>query len=80
MSYGINEPPSHEFEIMQTLLSIAGDVAATKTAVEGLAGPNGRVTALEAQMKTQNFRNWIKTGIVVPIVTGLHLVAKHFGF
>jgi hypothetical protein len=71
---------THEFKIMEILGNIREDVAATKTAVEGLAGPMGRVTMLEQDAKTASNRQWIHTAIILPIVTIGHLTAKHFGF
>jgi hypothetical protein len=70
----------HEFTMMQMLGDIRADVATTKEAVIGLAGPTGRVTALEEAAKTANTRQWYHTAVVIPLVTTAHLVAKHFGF
>jgi hypothetical protein len=70
----------HEFEIMKILGDIGRDVASTKEAVLGLAGPNGRVTMLEQDAKTVSTRQWIHSAIILPVVTVAHLTAKHFGF
>lgn len=69
----------HEFEMMKMLGDIGRDVAATKEAVIGLAGPNGRVTRLEQDAKTAGARQWIHSAIVLPVVTIAHFTAKHFG-
>jgi hypothetical protein len=74
------EPTTHEFEMMRLLGDIRAEVASTKEILVGLAGPTGRVTALEQSARTASTHLWIHSAIVVPVVTTAHLIAKHFGF
>lgn len=62
-------------ELKGELANVKANVAATRAAVESLAGPQGRVTALE---DTQKFQRWY-TYAVVPALAGLHELARYFG-
>lgn len=62
-------------ELVQILLEIKADTAATKKAVEDLSGPQGRVTALEDQAKMQKWYSFA----VVPALASIHAVLSHFG-
>ena len=70
---------SHEFEIMKLLGEIRADCAATKEAVESLAGEQGRVTMLEEAMERSNTRQWLHSAVIVPISAALHLGMKKVG-
>lgn len=61
-------------------IQMASDIGAMKAMLEGLAGPQGRVTALEESAKSAETRQWIHTAVVIPVVTALHLGAKKLGF
>jgi hypothetical protein len=69
----------HEFQIMRILGNISADVAATREAIVGLAGPNGRVTVLEDAARSANRQRWIHSSVILPFITIAHLVAKRFG-
>ncbi len=59
----------------ELLIKIAEDVAATKTAVEALGGPQGRVTKLEESHE----RHFWYTVAIVPFLAIGHAVARKFG-
>jgi len=60
-------------------LQMAEDIGSIKAMLEGLAGPQGRVTALEDDAKTAERRQWIHSAVVIPLVTAFHLGAKKLG-
>lgn len=62
-------------EVFNVLLEIKADVAETKQAVTDLAGPSGRVTALEKQAHTQKVINYV----VMPFLLTAQGLARHFG-
>lgn len=62
-------------EVVKILLDIQKDVSATKTAVEALAGRDGRVTQLEEAAD----RQFWYTMAVVPVFGLLHAFARKFG-
>ena len=59
---------------------MASDIGSIKAMIEGLAGPTGRVTALEEAQKSAEIRGWVKTAIIIPLVGALHIGAKKLGF
>ena len=62
-------------ELKQDIGQVKADMAATRAAVEALAGPQGRVTALE---QSQNFQKYYTYGIA-PVLILLRQIAHHFG-
>jgi hypothetical protein len=62
-------------ETVKILLAIQSEVSATKTMVEGLAGPEGRIKNLE---RDQN-RQWWVTAAVAPTLALMHATARKFG-
>ena len=66
-------------DLVQILLEIKSDTAATRQAIEDLAGPHGRVTVLEESIDSQaKFQKWYNYAIV-PVLASLHELARHFG-
>lgn len=59
---------------MGMLGEIKATVAATKQAVDDLAGPQGRVTKIEAQQVREGWKDWVHTAIVIPLSAGLSVV------
>ena len=59
---------------------MASDIGSIKAMIEGLAGPTGRVTALEEAQKSAEIRGWVQTAIIIPLVGALHIGAKKLGF
>jgi len=64
-----------EPELVQILLEIKADTAATRQAVEDLGGPQGRVTSLENQAHMQKWYSFA----VVPGLASIHALLSHFG-
>jgi hypothetical protein len=62
-------------EIVTILLEIKADTAATRQAIEDLAGDHGRVTRLESAAN----RQWWYTVAVGPAVFALHSIARKLG-
>jgi hypothetical protein len=61
-------------------LQMSQDIGEIKGMLEGLAGPYGRVTALEESAKTADNRFWLQTVVIVPLLSVFHLVARKLGF
>jgi hypothetical protein len=66
-------------QMFDTLNQISGDIGEIKGTLAALTGPQGRITALEDDMKTAERRGWIQTAVIIPVVTALHLGAKKLG-
>lgn len=62
-------------DTVQILLEMKEDLAAVKTAVEGLAGPSGRVTKIE---NSQTRQWWVSTAIL-PVLALTHAIARKLG-
>jgi hypothetical protein len=60
-------------DIKQGLGRVEGTLAATIKAHEE------RFQNIEDTMKTNDTRQWIASGLVIPIVSGLHYIANKFG-
>ena len=60
-------------------LQMSEDIGSIKQMLEGLAGPYGRVTALEEAQKTADTRFWIQTAVIVPLLGAFHVAAKKLG-
>jgi hypothetical protein len=73
------ERRQYNLQMFDALNKISGDIGEIKGTLTSLAGPEGRVTALEEDLKTQERRSWIQTGVIIPVVTALHLTAKKLG-
>jgi len=67
-------------EMFTTLTTISENIGHIKGTLEGLAGPTGRVTALEEAQDRAETRSWIQTAIVIPMVGALHIGAKKLGW
>lgn len=70
-----NDLVSILLELKGEVAGVRADVAATRAAVESLAGPQGRVTALE---ESQNFQKYY-TYAIAPVLILLRQIAHHFG-
>ena len=71
---------SDHYERREYNLQMASDIGSIKAMIEGLAGPTGRVTALEEAQKSAEIRGWVQTAIIIPLVGALHIGAKKLGF
>ena len=67
-------------QMFATLNAISGDIGEIKGTLEALAGPQGRVTAIEDAQKSAEIRGWVQTAIIIPLVGALHLGAKRLGW
>lgn len=62
-------------QVLTELGNIKATCASTAEKVEALAGPNGRVTALESSQK----RQFWYTVAVMPIIAGFHAGLRKLG-
>lgn len=60
-------------------LQMAEDIGSIKAMLEGLAGPQGRVTKIEESQDRAETRQWIHTAVIVPIVGAAHVIAHKLG-
>jgi hypothetical protein len=60
-------------------LVMAQDIGEIKAMLAGLAGPQGRVTALEKAQETSDTRFWIQTAVLIPLFGTMHAVLKKIG-
>ena len=60
-------------------IQMAEDIGSIKAMLEGLAGPQGRVTKIEDDMSRAETRQWIHTAIIVPVVSAAHVIAHKLG-
>lgn len=63
-------------EMVTILLGIQKEVSETKSMVESLSGPQGRVTKLEEEQR----RNFWMTVCIGPALALAHGAARKFGF
>lgn len=62
-------------DMVRILLEIQEDIATTKTMVEGLSGPDGRIKKLE----NDQTRQWWMTVCVIPALAVAHGIARKLG-
>ena len=62
-------------DLVDILLDLKADGAATRAMVEGLAGPDGRIKKLEDADR----RQWWITVAIAPFLTLAHATARKFG-
>lgn len=60
-------------------LQMAQDIGEIKGLLESLAGPQGRVTALEDDAKWQDTKQWLHSCVVLPVVGVAHVIAHKIG-
>lgn len=63
-------------QIRQNQLTQAGLMGEMKASMDGLCGPTGRVTKLEAK----DTRQWYYNMFAIPVIAFLHSVARKFGY
>lgn len=68
-----------EEHLVTILLKIQEDCAATRSQVDALSGPTGRVTQLEKKSDEQARWSLIYNVCVIPALGLAHAVARHFG-
>lgn len=54
-------------------------VTRIETKLDTLMGPKGRIEILEDAQEKQETRSWIQTGVLLPVLTGLHIAARKLG-
>jgi len=54
---------------LKILTDLKGDIGFIKAKMEDLAGPTGRITVLENDIKSSQRRQWWHSSVVVPIST-----------
>lgn len=60
-------------------LDMARQLGRIEGKLDDLCGDRGRVTKIEEEQERAKQRAWIHTAFVVPVMTGLHLLAKKLG-
>lgn len=64
-------------ELQARLFESLGRIEASQTALrQELLGPGGRIVALETDMAWNSKKDWIHTAVVIPFITGLHLLLR----
>lgn len=62
-------------EMVKILLAMRDDLSSTKTMVESLSGPDGRITKLEDEQR----RQWWITVCIAPVLALAHSIARKLG-
>lgn len=68
-----------QLEVLTQLGDIKKELATNTQATLDLAGPSGRVTALEKAQQWHDRKQWIHTVVVLPILTLGHAALRKFG-
>lgn len=62
-------------ELVRMLMDMRDDISSTKTMVEELSGPDGRIKKLE----TDNTRQWWLAVAIAPVLALGHAIARKLG-
>jgi len=71
----MNERRQNDTAMLELLVNLQKTASATEQAVKDLAGPQGRVTMLEAAQT----RNWWITVAVAPVLISIHGLLRKLG-
>lgn len=65
-------------ELMARLFESLGRIEAKQDSLRvELLGEGGRIVSLEKEMAWNSKKDWLHTAVVIPFITGLHLLLRH---